>query len=352
MRRRVVLTGGASGLVTLKLGLLAGCSGSSSDPLVTNPESPEARYALEEYADNLDGIEYVGPECRIRNADRHDATSIIDRLEETGKSTLRDAMDHAISADFMTGRTEIIQDWRLSETECRILAYAADVQGLGDPVRAISFELVKENFVELRDWGPAETYAGHVFNEQSDGSGGFWIQTLSEPPASTRVMFNDHELETTVHPGLITARVEADTLDDTIESPGLLRVAIVDVATNRYQEVGMFRVMEPIPPAKLVGGGESAVFCQVVNWGPQSAPAGSAFNQQPDGSAGLWVKIGCAPRTAQLYLDDMPLDTKVHTTLVTAHVKQYERLGRGEHKLWIMDSQTREKVLIGTFTSI
>ena len=351
MKRRVVLSGAASSVVTLKLGLLAGCSDSDPDVLATSPASQDAAEALESYAGDLRGIEYVGPECRNRYSTTNDPVSILGDLAKTGKSTLRDAMDHAISVDFMTDRTVIIEDWHLSQFECRILAYAADVQGLDDPARAISATLVKESFVELRDWGPTETYAGHVFNEQSDGSGGFWIRTLSEPPASTRVMFNRRELQTTTRPDLITARVTRDEMSEAIDSPGLLRVALVDVATNRYQEVGMFHVMEPVPPARLMGGGESTVFCQVLDWGPRTAPAGAVFNEQPDGNAGLWVRIGCAPRDAQLFMDDVALDTKVHTALVTAHVEHFGELERGEHKLWIMDPETGEKVLVGTFTS-
>jgi hypothetical protein len=91
------------------------------------------------------------------------------------------------------------------------------------------------------------------------------------------------------------------------------------------------------------------VFCQVERWGPDHAPQGQAFNEQPDGSAAFWVRIGCAPKNARLRLDGRELPTTVSTGLVTARVGFYDELSTGDHQLTLHDPDSGETLPIGTF---
>lgn len=101
----------------------------------------------------------------------------------------------------------------------------------------------------------------------------------------------------------------------------------------------------PYPVGKI----EGSVFCEVSRWGPQSMAAGTVFNEQPDGEAAFWVRMGCAPDTAQLFLGSTPLRTNVRPQVVVARVPHAAELERGVHQLKIVDHATQESMLIGDF---
>ena len=89
-----------------------------------------------------------------------------------------------------------------------------------------------------------------------------------------------------------------------------------------------------------------AAFLQLT---PLSAVVGEAFNRQPDGSAGFWLHIGCAPKSAVMVLDGVELPTTVRSDMmITARVEHFASLERGQYPLVLLDRASGEKLPIGS----
>ena len=349
MRRRTLLQTAGLSFVGLQLGLLSGCGSDSGSKLATDPSSPDAGRALLELAGKLSGIEFVGPVCATELEEAEPLEALLQELRDTSATTLEAALLTRIAADFGAGERLDIAGWQLSRTECRLLAIGAREQGLSEPQRTEQGEMQFEQFAKIERWGPGETIEGRIFNPIGNGRGGFWIRVADPVPGSTRLMLDGVMLATHFEPGVVTASLEPDYMDKVIASPGMYPLLMVDTARNVAQRVGYLTV-RPRPPAATLGdGSQSEVFCQVERWGPDHTNQGQAFNEQPDGEAAFWVRIGCAPKSARLRLDGKPLPTTVSTSLVTARVPHYAKLEPGDYVLEIHDPDSGETLQVGTF---
>lgn len=349
MRRRTLLQTAGLSFVGLQLGLLSGCGKDAAPALATAPSSDNALAALRQLAARLEGIEFVGPVCATELGESEPLATLLRRLRSGSESTLEAALLAAIASDFEQGLRLDIAGWQLSRTECLLVAAAATEQGLSEPRRAEQGELRFEPFTEIERWGPQETIEGRIFNPIGNGRGGFWIRVAEPVPGSTRLMFDGVLLATHFEPGVVTASLEPEHMDRVIGQPGMYPLLLVDTARNIAQRVGYLSVRPQPPAAILADGSRSEVFCQVERWGPDHAPRGQAFNEQADGSAAFWVRIGCAPEQSRLMLDGQALPTTVSTGIVTARVPHYASLTAGSHELAIRDPQTGETLVIGTF---
>lgn len=97
-------------------------------------------------------------------------------------------------------------------------------------------------FCPIGRWGPRNTVAGEVFNEQPNGAAAFWVRIACFPEDTVLVM-DGVELPTTLRPadGLITAHV-ADT--SLYEAPGEYAIELLDRQTGNTQPVGPFVVSD------------------------------------------------------------------------------------------------------------
>src|SRR6056297_2289380 len=349
MRRRDLLQTAGLTFVGLQFGLLAGCGNDSGRSLAVGPDDPEALETLRSLAGRLDGIEFVGPVCVDEVGETEPLDALLERLRATSAQSLENAFSIALEQDFSTGDRIDIAGWQLARTECLLLAAAATNQGLRDPVLTQQGDLRFEDFASIERWGPDETIEGEVFNPIGNGRGGFWIRVAEPVPGSTRLMLDGVELATQFEPGVVTASLEPDHMDRIIATAGMVPLVMVDTARNIAQRVGYLTVRPRPPAAILADGSSSAVFCEVERWGPDHAPKGQAFNEQPDGSAAFWVRIGCAPPGSELVLDGTPLETSVRTGLVSARVPHYAALEAGPHRLTIRDPASGESLEIGIF---
>lgn len=349
MRRRIFLQTAGLSFIGLQLGLLGGCKREGVSALSLSPSADGALKALRELAGKLEGIEFVGPVCAAEIGSSEPLITLLESLQGTAEPTLEAALLTSIGNDFAEGQRLDIAGWQLSRSECLLLAAAATEQGLSEPQRTEQGELRFEQFAEIERWGPEETIEDRIFNPIGNGRGGFWVRVAAPVPGSTRLMLDGVLLATHFEPGVVTASLEPDHMEEVIAQPGMYPLLMVDTARNIAQKVGYLTVRPRPPAATLADGSESEVFCQVERWGPDHANRGQAFNQQPDGEAAFWVRIGCAPDGARLLLDGKPLPTTVGTGLVTARVPHYAELGVGDHELAIHDPDSGETVEIGTF---
>lgn len=350
MHRRTLLQLGGLSFVGLQLGLLAGCEKQAESALATAVDSPRAEKALRELAASLAGIEFVGPVCRREFPDEDTTRILLERLDGTGDRSLEEALGQRIARDHRDGERIDIGGWQLASTECLLLAVAARTQGLGEPRRAEMPDLRFESFAEIERWGPKETIEGEIFNPIGNGRGGFWVRIDEPVPGSTRLVLDGVELATHFEPGVVTASLEPGYMDEIIAEPGMHELMMVDTARNVAQRVGHLTVRPMPPAATLDNGRKSEVFCEIERWGPDHAPQGQAFNEQPDGSAAFWVRIGCAPESAELVLGDTALPTTVRSGIVTARVPHYDQLSVGGHTLVLRDQASGEKLTLGTLT--
>ena len=349
MRRRTLLQTAGLSFVGLQLGLLSGCGGDADPALAHAPSEQGAMKALRQLAARLEGIEFVGPVCAIEINDPAPLATLLERLRTTSATTLELALLTSIENDFTEGERVDIAGWQLSRTECLLLAAAAAEQGLSEPQRNERGELIFEDFAQIERWGPEETIEGEIFNPIGNGRGGFWVRVAESVPGSTRLVLNSVELATHFEPGVVTASLEPDYMDELIAKPGMYPLLMVDTARNVAQRIGYLTVRPKPPAATLPDGSKSQVFCQVERWGPDHANQGQAFNEQPDGSAAFWVRIGCAPPGARLLLDGKALPTTVGTGVVTARLPHYAELKVGDHPLSIHDPSSGESLDIGVF---
>jgi hypothetical protein len=175
------------------------------------------------------------------------------------------------------------------------------------------------------------------------------VQVEGSPPGSVRLVLAGQMLATHFQPGVVTGSLDPEASRRVVEQPGMYELEVVDTARSLSQSLGFLTVRERPPMALLDDGTASVAFCQVERWGPDHANRGAAFNEQPDGSAAFWVRIGCAPETARLELDGTPLPTSVRPGLVTARVTFYSELDAGDHSVVLFDPATGERLTVGTF---
>ena len=88
------------------------------------------------------------------------------------------------------------------------------------------------------------------------------------------------------------------------------------------------------------------------NWGPQETPAGTPFNQQPNGKSGLWIEVTGLDLNAgaQVMFGDQPLDdVTVSDKLVTAAIPPALLQAAGDRKVVVIENGSKRQLPVGTF---
>lgn len=96
--------------------------------------------------------------------------------------------------------------------------------------------------LQLGDWGPRETIAGQMFNTQSGGKSGLWIQVSGlDLSSNIEVHFGGHVLpDSHATDKLVTAAVPVEMLKE----PGDKEVVVVETSTGRKLPVGLFLIKQ------------------------------------------------------------------------------------------------------------
>ena len=104
--------------------------------------------------------------------------------------------------------------------------------------------------------------------------------------------------------------------------------------------------------AKPQAAAKPAAELKLGNWGPQETPAGTPFNQQPNGKSGLWIEVTGLDLTAgaQVVFGDQPLDdVTVSDKLVTAAIPPALLQAAGDRKVVVIENGSKRQLPVGTF---
>lgn len=88
-------------------------------------------------------------------------------------------------------------------------------------------------------------------------------------------------------------------------------------------------------------------FCAVEGWGPQITKAGKPVNAQPDGTEGLWIKLGCFPSSARVLVDGKAVETFHDGNLITAKIPLALIGEPRDLAVEVDDRKSDERLLIG-----
>lgn len=260
---------------------------------------------------------------------------LLDRVQ-TGHDhqhlSLRERIQDLIESDYASGVLCELDGWKLSHTECALIAasaYRKREAWPSDDAKAGA------SWLDIEDWGPQTTTRGVVFNPQSDGHGGIWFKARGDI-ATTRVHFAGEELPVTASKPGFTIGLRDPALSQLINSVGEYDIWAHDFRRDKRQLLGTFRVLE----------GEDD--CAVLDWGPQCARINDPFNAQPNGDSAFWIRMNCAVRSATVMLNSMVLPTTCREDLVTARVLAGTTLETGRHALTV-SLASGDRVEVGSF---
>jgi hypothetical protein len=96
----------------------------------------------------------------------------------------------------------------------------------------------------------------------------------------------------------------------------------------------------------------SSVDLKVGNWGPQSTVVKNIPNQQPDGSAGIWIEISGAHELGEaqvLFSGEPAKKTVVQSKLITAAIGPENFTQVGNKEIAIKQVSTGKVFPVGTF---
>ena len=90
---------------------------------------------------------------------------------------------------------------------------------------------------------------------------------------------------------------------------------------------------------------------EIINWGPQEkVKRGEIPNKQPNGNAGLWIKINSTVglKDLKVYVNDKVISTEIEPNLITASIPKELFEQKDSLKVVIKDSKNNIEKFIGT----
>ena len=212
---------------------------------------------------------------------------------------------------------------------------------------------------QVMNWGPQSTQSPIAFNRQPDGSSALWFKSSGVSKELT-VVLGEQELETRIHPDLLTARLSQEQASLLLPVATTYSVMFVARASSAAQLVGYFhnfpggpgKAFSPVPMD--LNGFSTTSSWPIEDWGPTGSAVGLAFNQQSDGKSAFWVRASKElPRGPFLILGGIPLPSLSQGSLITAAV--VPALVRrfvsrpGKHRLQLVDPASRRVQTVGDF---
>lgn len=252
----------------------------------------------------------------------------------------------AIAQSFADDELDMVDGWLLAPTELMLgqLAFLVSGGRAAEEVRSIPPAWQQGEIAPLERWGPQSTKANEPFNTQADGHSGLWFRFTGAPIGAV-IVIDGEEMPTTVLEDIVTSGLFGALQTRMLANPGSYPVELVDPMRRIRQPIGDFVVL-PVPE-KWRTCEESAVFCPVRDWGPNSTAAGTVPNPQPDGSNGLWFKLECAPPEAVVELDGKALPTAHRPGMITTRVDASLYAREGSYQLDLHDPVSGERMPIG-----
>ena len=252
-----------------------------------------------------------------------------------------------IEADLEEGRIFEYGHWWLAETEARLAAlHVAALGPQASEVEAPEFATAPEGrIVRLGSFRPQSVRQGEPITYSGLPDGVIWFGTAAATPPRLRVVIAGRELRISPGANGFSVRIPDALREQLDAAPGEHEIWLYDPIANRRQRLGAFTVREGAP--------DEAGFCTVERWGPQETRAGQVFNEQPDGAAAFWIRVGCFPPETVVVLNDVELPTTLHPDdgLITTHIADPTLYDTpGSYTLQLLDRDSGATQPVGAFT--
>jgi hypothetical protein len=336
MKRRRFLLLTAGGLVV---------AGSGAGLWLRSGEKRRTRSAEEilgELATEMLGAAVIGRAWLEQHADSHPSAALLQMLElEAGEvispGALAERLGERVEQDLAEGRVFRHDGWWLSTTEAQLAALHVALLGErasepGEP----SFETAGEaRLVSLEGFAPQQLRQDQPLAYPGLPERVIWFST-SEPPAPRLVVvFSGERISISARDAGFSIRLRPALIERLQSEPGEHEIWLYDPVANRRQHLAVFTIREAAP--------DEAGFCRVEHWGPQETRAGQVFNEQPDGAAAFWIRVGCFPPATVVVLNNVELPTTLRPEdgLITTHITDptlYDTPGRYSVELLDRDS--------------
>lgn len=238
-----------------------------------------------------------------------------DAFASTAK--LKTTLERMMLDEIQAGKVDSINGVMMSPTEANFVRYASLVI---DESGETSGDNMRGDFATNPKFGPRTTVVGQVFNEQADGHGGIWVKSETPLPEATKIEVAGETVKTTWRSDVVTGAVYGQLLNRILSQAGEYPVALIDLESGHRQVIGIFSVKERPPPAKILSGANSTVFCEV---------SGATLRGTGTDSA-LLIDTKCAPRSAKLLIGHESIDTRLGSSGLTAKVTRQQLSARGQ----------------------
>lgn len=272
----------------------------------------------------------------------------LDPEQPPDASDFEQRLQIAIQDDFANDRLCQVNDWLLSETECRAAALSHLVHGEAASGRLEAFR--DGVIVNIEAWGPQSTEQGVPVNVQPDGHSGLWFLAENVPDwlkleidgSRAAIVRSERSFTSGLYEG-IQERI--------LSEPGEYPIVLLDEMNRIRQPVGNFVVHPKVERALLADGSAATSLCPVLDWGPKETRAGKVPNPQPDGAVGMWFRVECAPDNVQVLFDGVALATTRDSTMnVVTALLPGEYIAVARHAaLALRDPDTQETIDVGSF---
>jgi len=251
-----------------------------------------------------------------------------------------------IENDLAEGRIFEHGHWWLAETEARLAAlHVAALGPQASEVEAPEYSTAPEGrIVRLGRFHPKSMRQGEPITYSGLPDGVIWFGTAAATPPRLIVVIAGRELRISVGENGFSVRIPDALQGQLSAAPGEHEIWLYDPVAHRRQRLGTFTVREGAP--------DEAGFCAVERWGPQETRTGQVFNEQPDGAAAFWIRIGCFPPGTVVVLNNVELPTTLRPDdgLITTHITDptlYDTPGR--YTLELLDRESGAVQPVGEF---
>tara|TARA_X000001036_G_scaffold423439_1_gene447365 strand:- start:548 stop:1627 length:1080 start_codon:yes stop_codon:yes gene_type:complete len=251
--------------------------------------STDAITNLQELVENEPWFQQIGERYLEKKTSSYETADAINKdltlgLKRTKAESFLDKLEELIISDFKNNKLCQIDDWSLSETECRIGAYSI-LSGIKHQVSEDPINHYRdENLLGLVNWGPRKSEKGQSFNIQRNGWSSLWFTFDSVDNEKYQIFFGNQPMKTKVQQtrNRITASLHPTVAKSLTSQPGVTPIRLVDTRRATRQFIGNFKIFSQ--------NSEKTNPIRISRWGPKSTTVGRGFNLQPNGHSAFFVR--------------------------------------------------------------
>lgn len=318
------------------------------------PDRSEPRNAqsqLAALAESMVGVADVGRAWRAAHGQDDVQARLLESLGLRANQVLMhdelvDRLATRVEQELDQGRIFEHEGWWLSETEARLAALHVALLGPdASTATEPQFDRAPEvQIVELEHFNPRSIRQGETLAHPGLPEGVIWFALAERPPPRLVVMLAGRRVTINPAGSGFSIRISDALMENLNAHPGEHEIWLYDPVANRRQRLGVFTVREAAP--------NETGFCPVERWGPQETVAGEVFNEQPDGAAAFWIRIGCFPPETVVVFNGVELPTTLRPDdgLITVHVADPTLYAQsGTYQLELLDRETDSIQPVGEF---